>query len=307
MQLPEPLPPALSPRESGAKRRATFKDLLAGDEAVVLPGVFDALTGVLVEKAGFAGCYVTGAGVANTQLAVPDVGLLSFDSMVAQVSRITAATSIPVVVDIDTGYGGPIAVMRAVRVLERLEVSALQIEDQQMPKRCGHFNGKRTVATEEMQAKIDAAVRARTSDELLIIARTDARATHGFEEAIRRARAYQEAGADVLFVEAPESLDELKRIPAELSNIPLVANVVEGGKTPAAPVSDLAGWGYSLVLHANLLMRSMVRAGIDVLAHLHRQGESETISDRYITWDQRQKLVGLDVFDAIEDALDARW
>lgn len=302
------LPPALSHRDGdGLSKGATFRSLLATDRAVVLPGVFDALTAVMAQSSGFRACYVTGAGVANTQLGTPDVGLLSFDAMHAQVSRITAVAEIPVVVDIDTGYGGPVSVMRTVRMMERLGVAALQMEDQAMPKRCGHFNGKTTISAGEMQAKIDAAVNARASDDLLIIARTDVRATHDFKEAIRRARAYREAGADVLFIEAPQSLEEVRQIPVEIPDVPLVINVVEGGKTPAAPVADLDEWGYSIVLHANLLMRAMVHAGQEVLAHLLNNGESETIADRYISWSRRQELVRLPEFDAIEDALTARW
>jgi 2-methylisocitrate lyase-like PEP mutase family enzyme len=269
--------------------------------------VFDALTGVLTERAGFAACYLTGAGLANTQMAVPDVGLLSFDSVLGQAFRITSATNIPLVVDIDTGFGGPTSVMHVVRALESVGVAAVQLEDQQMPKRCGHFERKQVVSTAEMQAKVDAATAARSDDNMVIIARTDAVAVEGLDAALQRAKSYLEAGADVLFVEAPDSLDAIKRIPEELGDVPLVMNVVQGGKTPELPADRLHAMGYKIILHANLVMRAMASAGSSALEVLQRTGATPTSGVPFLSWQDRQAIVRLPDYDAIEDELALRW
>lgn len=273
----------------------------------MLPGIYDALTAVLAENAGFSALYLTGAGLSNSQLGAPDVGLLSFDMIVMQAMRICAATSVPLVVDIDTGFGGPTTVMHAVRTLETIGVAGIQIEDQSMPKRCGHFGGKDVIGMGSMQAKIDAATRARSDDDFLIIARTDAVAVHGIEDALRRARGYAEAGADVLFVEAPASEDDVRRIPTALPGIPLLINVVPGGVTPDFSVDEVADMGYQLILHANLVLRSVMKAAADVLGHLHKTGESASREGDFVTWDERQRLVRLAEFDAAEDAVTQRW
>lgn len=300
------LPPGLGgPSRDDRPRR--LHELLHGARAVIVPGVVDALGARLVEQAGFAACYVTGAGIANAQLGLPDVGLLSLSETADYVARIADATSLPVIADADTGFGGPISVMRTVHLYERAGAAGIQIEDQVIPKRCGHFSGKRLVSTEEMLAKIDAARLARRNPHFAIIARTDARAVLGFEAALERARAYANAGADAIFVEAPESVEELRRIPRELGSVPLVVNIVEGGLTPQLPASELEALGYRVILHANLLLRAMLRAGQQALAYLREHGESDGLQERIVSWQERQALVNLEQVDALEDQLSARW
>ena len=203
----------------------------------------------------------------------------------------------------DTGFGGPLSVMRTVHLLEKAGAAAVQIEDQAMPKRCGHFAGQRLVEPAEMLSRIDAALSARADPDLVVIARTDARSVLGFEEAMRRARLYAEAGADVIFVEAPRTVEEMRRIPAELGGTPVLLNVVEGGKTPQLPREELQEMGYRLILHANLLLRVMLKAGEDALAHLHEHGDSAELGDRVLGWAQRQALVDLERFDDLENRL----
>ncbi len=305
--MPPSIPPALGGGASGGDRRRTLRQLLGAPGPLLLPGIFDAMTGVLAERAGFPACYLTGAGLANTQMAVPDVGLLGFDTVLTQAFRISNATTIPLVVDIDTGFGGPTSVMHVVRTLESVGVAGVQLEDQQMPKRCGHFERKQVVSTAEMQAKVDAATTARSDDDMVIIARTDAVAVEGLDAALERAKGYLDAGADVLFVEAPASLDAIKRIPEELGEVPLILNVVPGGKTPELPASELHAMGYKIILHANLVMRAMASAGSEALAALHRTGATPTSGLPFLSWEDRQAIVSLPDFDAIEDKLALRW
>ena len=301
------LPPVLHTDTSASARRAALRQRVRNGDPVVLPGIYDALTAVLAENAGFDALYLTGAGLSNSQLGAPDVGLLSFDMIVTQAMRICAATTVPLVVDIDTGFGGPTTVMHVVRTLEAIGVAGIQLEDQSMPKRCGHFGGKDVIGMGVMQAKIDAATRARADDDFLVVARTDAVAVHGIEDALRRARGYAEAGADVLFVEAPASADDVRRVPTALPGIPLLINVVPGGVTPDFSVAELAGMGYQLILHANLVLRSVMKAAADILGHLHATGESASRGSDFVTWDERQRLVRLAEFDAAENAVTKRW
>lgn len=266
-------------------------------------GAVNALSARLVERAGFECCFVTGAGVANAQFGLPDIGLVSMTELVEEAARICDAVDIPVIVDADTGFGGPLSVMRTVHLLEKAGAAAVQIEDQAMPKRCGHFAGQRLVEPTEMLARIDAALSARADPDLVLIARTDARSVLGFEEAISRARRYAEAGADVLFVEAPRTVEELHRIPAELAGTPVLLNVVEGGRTPQLPLEDLRDMGYRLILHANLLLRVMLKAGAEALAHLLEHGDSVDLGERVLGWEQRQALVDLERFDDLENRL----
>lgn len=307
MQESPVLPPALGGATSGASRRAALRARLRDPEPLVLPGVFDALTATMAEQSGFEGVYVTGAGVANTQLGVPDVGLVSFDTVLTQTMRIVAATTVPTVVDIDTGFGGPISAMHVVRTLGSIGVAAVQIEDQLMPKRCGHFDGKALASTAEMQRRVAAAVNARIDDDFLIIARTDAVAVEGFASAIQRAKAYREAGADVLFVEAPTTIEQIRAIPDELAGIPLVMNVVQGGRTPELSATELGELGYKVILHANLVMRAMAFAGLRALRQLRETGTTDDAAVPILSWQQRQGLVRLEEFDALENRLAEKW
>lgn len=291
-------------------RRTRLRDHLAragAGEPLVLPGATDALGARLVQDAGFAAVYATGAGLANAGFGIPDIGLLGLGEVVDHVERLTDATALPVVVDADTGYGGPVAAVRAVRLLERAGAAAIQLEDQEMPKRCGHFDAHSLIPAGHMQTKIAAACEARTDDATVIIARTDARSAHGIDDAIARSQAYVDAGADVLFVEAPRTVDELALVGKELTGTPLVVNVVEGGKTPQLALHEYARLGFGVVLFANYLMRSMHAAGADALAHLRRHGETATRGDRMAGWSQRQELFGLPAYVKAETLLDRPW
>lgn len=274
---------------------------------LIVPGVTDAIGARLVERSQFEACYVTGAGIANAQHGLPDIGIVSMAEAVSHVNQIANATSLPLLVDIDNGYGGPLAVLRAVRLFEDAGAAAIQIEDQTSPKRCGHFDTHSLVTAGEMQAKIDAAARARQDPNLIIIARTDAYGVEGVEQSIRRSRLYVETGADALFVEAPASREDLRRIGAELAGVPLIVNVVEGGKTPELPVSELGDLGYKIALFANFLLRRMLKAGESGLEHLRETGETLSLANEMLSWDERQELVGLSTYSALEDYFEDRY
>ena len=303
----------VGPGPSARARRAALRAALAAAtasrpgaaiEPLVLPGATDALGARLVEEAGFAAVYATGAGLANAGYGLPDIGLISQAEVVDHAGRLAEATRVPLICDADTGYGGPLPAMRTVRLLERAGVAGLQLEDQEMPKRCGHFDAHTLIPSGHMQTKIAAACEAREDDGLVIIARTDARSAYGIDEAVARGRAYAEAGADVLFIEAPRTVEELALVGRELAGVPLIVNVVEGGKTPQLDVAGYAALGFGVVLFANYLMRSMHLAGRDALAHLREHGETASRADRMATWPQRQDLFNLPEFSAAEAALD---
>jgi 2-methylisocitrate lyase-like PEP mutase family enzyme len=288
-----------------AARTEFARRVRRGDQLIV-PGVTNGLTARVVERADFGACYATGAGIANVEFGLPDIGLIGLSEVADQVRRICGAVTLPVVVDADTGHGGPLSVMRTVSMLEAAGAAAIQIEDQTMPKSCGHFDGHEIVESWEMQAKVEAAVNARGSDDLLIIARTDAIGVLGPEEAIRRGHAFLEAGADMLFIEAPTDVEQLRRIGDEFAGVPLVANVVEGGRTPQLSAAELFDLGFTFVLFANFLMRIMTQAGIDGLASLRTLGDSRLLSDSMLSWHERQNLVGLNQFRALDNRY-ASW
>lgn len=267
-------------------------DQLSGPRALVAPGVFDPLSALLVEQAGFGAAYLSGASVSYTRLGRPDIGLVSAAEVVDTVARITDRVGIPLIVDADTGFGNALNVIHTVRTMERAGAAAVQIEDQQLPKRCGHLRGKTLVSIDEMVGKVAAAVDARTRD-TLIIARTDAIAVEGTEEALRRADAYRQAGADVLFVEAPRSLDEMRRIAAAFPDTPLLANMVEGGRTPVSGADDLARLGFRLVITPGSLARAMAHAGAAMLEELARTGATAGYQDRMFDFDQLNERLGL--------------
>ena len=274
--------------------------MLASAATVVAPGAYDGLTARMIERGGFAAVYVTGAGIAYSSLGQPDVGLVSFGEMVERVKQVAQAVTIPVIADADTGYGGPLNVVRTVQAYERAGASAVQLEDQVWPKRCGHMASKTVVPVEEMAAKIEAACWARTDPETLIIARTDARATEGLDGALARARRYAAAGADLLFVEAPQSADELARVPRELA-APCMANMVEGGRTPLLAAAELGQLGYRLVIFPNLLTRVMVRAALDALVVLRREGSSASLLDRLMSFADLNAFLGLEELNDLAD------
>jgi 2-methylisocitrate lyase-like PEP mutase family enzyme len=279
---------------------ASLKQRLARPDVVVAPGAYDAFTARLVEEAGFEAVYLSGAAVSYSQLAQPDVGLVNQTEMAQRVAMLTQAVNIPVIADGDNGHGNALNVMRTVRLFERAGAAAVQFEDQSVPKRCGHLGGTRLIPTEEMVGKLRAARAARSSSEFLIIGRTDARGVLGLDEAIKRGRAYREAGADVLFIEAPRTRAELEAVAAAFVGVPLVANIVEGGKTPPVSAHELQVLGFSLVLFPNTLTRAFARAARSVLGELRRSGTTEHCHADIVSFAELNRIVGIDQVAACE-------
>lgn len=278
-----------------AERREAFRSLIESGRTILVPGAPNALTARLVEDAAFEACYLTGAGLTNTYLGMPDIGLISMPEIAAHISAIAGVVDTPLIVDGDTGFGNAVNTWHTVRTFERAGAFAIQLEDQTFPKRCGHFDGKSTVSAEEMVAKVRSAVEARTDPNFLIMARTDARATEGLAEAIRRAQMYREAGADILFVEAPRSEDEIRTIAAEVEG-PKVLNIVEGGKTPALHLDRAAELGFAIVLYANLPLVVHIHAVRTLLEYMKANGHAEGGPER-ASFAERQQAVRKDFFD----------
>jgi len=270
------------------------------DEPLILPGAPDALAARVIEALGFEAVYITGAGVTNARLGMPDLALITLTELADAVEAVREAVAIPIVVDADTGFGGPFNVRRTVQTLERRGANAIQLEDQRSPKRCGHFAGKEVIPADEMVAKLHAALDVRQDDSLLIVARTDARQMEGLSAALERAERYRAAGADVIFVEAPESTDELAEIGRRI-DAPLLVNVVEGGATPQLPAAELGALGFSIVLYANAALRGAVHGMQTVLGHLRQTGSTLGVLDHMLGWEERQKLVGKPFFDELSE------
>lgn len=277
-----------------------LRELLGRDAGpIILPGAPNALTARVVEQAGFEAVYVSGAGLTNTYLGMPDLGLLSVTELVSHVAAMSEAVSIPLVVDADTGFGNAINVQHTVRQLERAGAAAIQLEDQVSPKKCGHFAGKDVISMQEMVGKVHAAADARNDPELMIIARTDALATESLEAACERAIAYRDAGADILFVEAPRSPEQMAYI---IKNVPgtHMANMVEGGLTPLMSKQELGDLGFSIALYANTAMRGAVAGMRQVMDHLSQHGDTRGAEDLMISWSDRQQLVRKPEFDELD-------
>lgn len=278
--------------------RAWLRRRVSEGPLLVTPGAANALTARVIEDTGFEACYVTGAGIANTYLGVPDIGLVSLNEVVQHVAAIRQAVSIPLVVDADTGFGNALGTQHTVRSLERAGADAIQIEDQVSPKKCGHFDNKEVIPSAEMEQKIRAALDARTDPDLLIIARTDALAVEGFEAALDRARAYAAAGADVTFVEAPVTEDALLSIPRQIPGTPQVVNLVEGGRTPPLPTSALGE--FRIALFANVALQAQVHGMQAALGKLRSEGSLAGLADLLAPWEERQRLVRKPEFDQLE-------
>jgi 2-methylisocitrate lyase-like PEP mutase family enzyme len=276
-----------------------LRDMLQRREAILLPGVANALAARVIEDIGFKAIYVSGAGITNTYLGVPDIGLISITELADNVAAIRDAVALPLIVDADTGFGNAINVGRTVKVLERAGANAIQLEDQDFPKRCGHFSGKHVIPRDEMVQKIRAAVDARHDRDFAVMARTDAIAVHGFEDAIERAQAYIEAGADITFVEAPRTEEQMRQIP-KLLKVPQLVNIVAGGLTPMIEFDTLAGMGFSLILYANAALQASVAGMQKVLGHLHARGTLDGIMPQLAGFDERQRLVSKPYYDALE-------
>jgi 2,3-dimethylmalate lyase len=270
-----------------------LRSLLAGEEMVLAPGCFDALGARLIAEAGFPAAYMTGFGTAAALLGQPDVGLLTMTEMVDNGRRIAGAVGIPVIADADTGYGNAINVIRTVQEYETAGVAAIHLEDQVIPKKCGHMDGKHVIDALEMAAKVRAAVTARTSDEFLIIARTDARAVEGLPAALERARRYRDAGADVLFVEAPQSIAEIEAIAAALSDVPLLFNYAEGGKTPPVTHAQLRAFGFKLVIFPIGLLLAATAAMRTLLERIRADGSPIEVLPTLMPFGEFLNFIGL--------------
>jgi 2-methylisocitrate lyase-like PEP mutase family enzyme len=271
----------------------TLRSRLNRKPIVVAPGVYDAFTALIATQAGFSTLYVSGAAIAYTRLGRPDIGLVSMSEVADTLTLIRDRVDARLVVDADTGYGNAINVARTVRCLERMGADGIQIEDQGFPKRCGHLDGKALIPAQEMCGKIRAAVDARHSPETLIIARTDAVAVEGVGPAIERAELYRTAGADVLFVEAPRTRDDLARIAARLgAGVPLLANMVEGGKTPPLSAAELEAIGFALVIFPGGIVRALARTAGEYYASLAKQGTTEPFRSRMLDLEALNTLIG---------------
>lgn len=279
--------------------KKTLRTLVEARRGLLVPGAFNALSARVISDLGFEAIYVTGAGVTNMWFGMPDQGFMGLAEIADHTARIRDAVELPLIVDADTGFGNALNVRHTVRVLERAGADCIQFEDQMAPKRCGHFSGKEVIPVDEAVAKIKAAVDARQDADLLIMARTDACAVHGFEAAIERAQKFGEAGADILFVEAVTSLDEIRALPGRLAQ-PQLMNMVIGGKTPIFSAEELAGLGYGIVLYANAALQGAIagmQKALTVLRDSRRIDEDPALVASFA---ERQRLVGKPFFDALE-------
>lgn len=260
---------------------------------VIAPGVYDPLTAMIAEKAGFATLYVTGGGIAYTRLGRPDIGLVSVSEVVDTIALIRDRVEANLIVDADNGYGNALNVQRTVRSFERAGASAVQLEDQAFPKRCGHLEDKTIVSGDEMVGKINAAVDARHSERTLIIARTDAVAVEGLAAALERAERYRDAGADMLFIEAPTGKEQLAQVTAAIAgSIPLMVNLVEGGKTPNLPANELEELGFSLAIFPGGIVRALARTAVDYYASLATHRSTEPFRSRMYNFAEINELLG---------------
>jgi carboxyvinyl-carboxyphosphonate phosphorylmutase len=272
--------------------RTEFKRLFQPGKIIVAPGAHDALTAKIIGRLGFDAVYMTGYGQAASHLACPDVGLISYSEMLARADAFVEAAGAPVIADADTGFGNAVNVTRTVRGYEKAGVAVIQLEDQLMPKKCGHMSGRQVISKDEMVGKIKAALDARTDPDFMIMARTDARTVHGIDEALERGVAYQEAGADIIFIESPESEEEMVKINRRISAFTL-ANMVEGGRTPLLPNDRLAALGYNLVIYPTASTYATTKAMLDLMEGLKKTGTTAGMLDRMIPFTQFNELIGL--------------
>ncbi|HEY5544405.1 MAG TPA: isocitrate lyase/phosphoenolpyruvate mutase family protein [Candidatus Binatia bacterium] len=279
--------------------RQLLKRLLRREELLVAPGCFDGLSARLVEEAGFEAAYLSGGAVARS-MGIPDIGLVTMSETIERAAQVVSAVKLPIIADADTGYGNAVNLVRTVREFERIGVAAIHVEDQITPKRCGHLDGKEVISLGEMEKKLEAALAARTDSDFCIIARTDARGVHGFDDAIARARAFAKLGVDAIFVEAPQSEQELAEIPRRIPEVPLLVNVFKGGKTPMLPMKRLQEMGYRIAIYPSETQRAAIHAMRITLATLKRDGTTESIDEALTTFKERDRVVGLDDWQKIE-------
>ncbi|MBG0775985.1 MAG: oxaloacetate decarboxylase [Desulfovibrionaceae bacterium] len=282
------------------KKTTRLRNLVTSKEFLLLPGCFNPLSARLVEQAGFAGAYITGAGVASNLLGYPDIGLASHGEVLSAARCIAQVTDIPMLCDTDTGFGNAVNVIRTVREFEAAGIAGIQLEDQLHPKKCGHTEGKLLVSKEEMVQKVKAAVDTRKDQDFVLVIRTDAIAVNGLDDALDRAAAYVEAGADVIFVEAPQNVEQMRRITSTIK-APLLANMVEGGgKTPILPAKELAELGYSLAIYPTALWMSSIKAMQEVLGVLKATGTSLDYAEHMVSFQEMFEIVGRSAYAELE-------
>ncbi len=283
------------------KKTTQLKHLLQAKKLLVAPGAYDALSAKIIAQGGFDAVYMTGYGASASVLGAPDVGLLTMSEMLKRAGDIVEAVKIPVLADGDTGFGNAINVRRTVREYEKAGVCGIQLEDQVSPKKCGHMPGREVIPMEDMVQKIKAAVDTRQDDDFVIVARTDARTTHGLDEALRRGRAYEQAGADVIFIESPESMDELKRINVAFPNTPTLANMIEGGRTPLLSADELERLGFGIAIYPLGPLYAAAKAVESYLKELRTAGSVAHKVQDMITFAEFNTLIGLAEYGQLED------
>jgi 2-methylisocitrate lyase-like PEP mutase family enzyme len=282
----------------------SLKQRIAQDSVLVVPACFDMVSAKLIERTGFEAVYLSGYGHAASHLGLPDAGLITFTEMLERLRHLVRSVGIPVLADGDTGFGGVINLRRAIQEYESAGAQAMQLEDQEIPKKCGHTPGKRLVSGNEMVKKIEAAIASRRNDDFLIIARTDALSVAGIDDAIRRGRLYQSAGADIIFIESPTTVDQIKRIAGSFEK-PLMLNQIETGKTPLLSVKELDKLGYRIVAYALTTLMASVKAMQQTLAALKREGSSRAYLRDIATFEELDELLGFPEVRAWEERF--RW
>jgi methylisocitrate lyase len=283
-----------------AKKTTVLRNLIQQDDLLVIPGCFNALSARLIEQAGFPAAYISGAGVASHFLGLPDIGLASMEEVLQNARNIANVTNIPVICDADTGYGNAVNVIRTVREFENAGIAGIQLEDQVMPKKCGHTEGKLLISKDEMVQKIKAAVDARRDPDFLFVIRTDAIAVNGFDDALDRSLAYEEAGADIIFVEAMQDIEQMKRV-AQTFKKPLLANMVEGGgKTPILPAKELKAIGFKLAIYPASTWMAAIKAMQELLTILKKDGTSLAYQNRMVSFQEMFEVVGRSGYAALE-------
>ncbi len=284
------------------KKNKNLRELLKSGKILVAPGAHDVLTARIIEQTGFDAVYMTGYGTSASVLGRPDVGLLTMTEMVERARNIANIVDVPLIADADTGYGNVVNVMRTVQEYEKAGVACIQLEDQVTPKKCGHMLGREVITAEEMVKKIEAAVDARTNPDMMIMARTDARTNYGFEEAIRRCKLYKEAGADIIFFESPETVEEMAKLNEELGDTLTLANMLEKGRTPLLSVNELEELGYNLVIFCVSSVYVTAKAVKDLMEYLKKNGTTkDLIKDKMIPFEQFNSLIGLNEIREIEE------
>jgi len=282
-----------------ADSRKRLRELIARRRLLVAPGAFDGLSARLVEEAGFEAVYLSGGAVARS-MGVPDIGLVTMSEVIERAAQVVSAVKIPVIADADTGYGNALNLVRAVRELERAGAAAIHIEDQVTPKRCGHLEGKEVISLAEMEKKLEAALASRSDPDFAIIGRTDARAIHGLEDAIRRGKSFARLGVDAVFIEAPQSEAELETIARSIPEAPLMVNMFKGGKTPLLPAARLEEMGFRIAIFPSEMQRAAIHAMREALALLKRDGSTEAMDERLATFKERDRIVGLKEWEGLE-------